>query len=196
MRRTLAAVAAAGAVLASGAAVRSGRSAALDARLRAGVDRARAGAIGEADPVVAVATDLGSVYGVVGLAAVLAASGHRRGAGDVAAAGALAWAVAQGAKPLLARERPYEADGVERLVAEPAGSSWPSGHAAVAAAMATALWPRLPGWGRVGAAKLAGFVGLSRVWVGVHHGTDVVAGAGLGVLSGLAVRRARGGRRR
>jgi membrane-associated phospholipid phosphatase len=191
MRRLLAGLVAAAAVVASGSAVRSGRSEAVDRPVRAGVERLRQGAAGEADPIVAVATDLGSVYGIAGVAAVLAATGRRRAALDVAAAGAIAWAVAQGAKPMLARERPYEADGVERLVAPPAGSSWPSGHAAVAAAMATALWPGLRTTGRLGVVKVAVLVGVSRAWVGVHHATDVIAGAGLGVLSGLAVRWAR-----
>jgi undecaprenyl-diphosphatase len=92
------------------------------------------------------------------------------------------------AKPLLPRERPYQADGAERLVVEPSGSSWPSGHAAVAAALAATLGE---GRGPLERALLTGTawaVGVSRVYVGVHHPTDVIAGHGLGALSASLIR--------
>ncbi|MDX1511612.1 MAG: phosphatase PAP2 family protein [Nitriliruptorales bacterium] len=137
---------------------------------------------GRGSEVVGIATDLGSSFAVAGAAATLAALGRRERAIDVGVSGGLAWIAAQGAKPLLDRPRPYESDGAERLVAVPAGSSWPSGHAAVAAAMAVALSEdaRQPA-----PAMLAGmsvFVAASRVHVGVHHPSDVIAGWGLGVL--------------
>ena len=143
---------------------------------------------GRGSQAIGVATDLGSSFAVAGAAATLAALGRRERAVDVAVAGGMAWAAAQAAKPLLDRPRPYESDGAARLVAVPAGSSWPSGHAAVASAMAVTLsedarWPapRLLG-------AMATFVAASRVHVGVHHPSDVVAGWGLGVLTANAWR--------
>jgi undecaprenyl-diphosphatase len=135
------------------------------------------------DRVVAVVTDLGSIYGTAGIAATLAALGRRTAGRDVAVAGALAWVAAQSAKPLLPRLRPYETGAAHRLVSIPAGSSWPSGHAAVAASTAATVAPHLTARGRlfVGAVVLA--VGVSRLHVGVHHLSDVVAGVGVGVLS-------------
>ena len=137
---------------------------------------------GRGSQAVGIATDLGSSFAVAGAAATLAALGRRERAIDVGVSGGLAWIAAQGAKPLLDRPRPYESDGADRLVAVPAGSSWPSGHAAVASAMAVALSEdaRQPA-----PALLVGtsaFVAASRVHVGVHHPSDVLAGWGLGVL--------------
>jgi membrane-associated phospholipid phosphatase len=143
------------------------------------------------DAVISAGTDLGSVYAVTGLSAALALTGRREAAVDVAGAGAAGWILAQGVKPLVDRERPYQADGVFRLVAEPAGAAWPSGHVAVAAAMAAALTPAMTRRGRAGTAALTGFVAVSRIYVGVHYLTDVVAGLGIGVLSARGWRRAR-----
>lgn len=172
---------------ASAWAAAGGHADAVDERAREAVRALRRRTAGSGDATVAVATDLGSVYGLVGASAALAVVGRRRAAARVLAAGGIAWTLAQAAKPLLARERPYEADGVERLVAEPAGSSWPSGHAAVAAAMTSALWPDLSPTGRVLAATLTGGVAVSRLYVGVHHLTDVIGGVGLGAISALAL---------
>lgn len=174
-------------VVAAGAAVAGSYAAlqwpaALEWDRRAGVALSRPlGPVGDA--VISSGTDLGSVYAIAGVSAVLAATGRRRAALDVLGAGAVGWTVAQAVKPLVKRPRPYQEHGAFRLVAEPAGASWPSGHVAVAGAMTAALTPALTPRARVGAAALAGFVSVSRIYVGVHYLSDVVAGLGLGVLS-------------
>ncbi|MDQ3932115.1 MAG: phosphatase PAP2 family protein [Actinomycetota bacterium] len=136
------------------------------------------------DHVVSAATDLGSMFAVAGTAGVLATSRRAQAAVDVAVGGMLAWSASQGLKPLVRRPRPYQLEKAERLVAEPSGSSWPSAHPAVAAAVLTVLAPRLPRPGRTLGTLLAAFVATSRVYVGVHYPTDVVAGLGLGGLCG------------
>lgn len=152
---------------------------------RAGVALSRPlGPVGDA--VISAGTDLGSVYAIAGVSAVLAATGRRQAAVDVLGAGAVGWTVAQAVKPLVKRPRPYEAHGAFRLVAEPAGASWPSGHVAVAGAMAAAVAPAMSPVARIGAAVLTGFVSVSRIYVGVHYLTDVVAGVGIGILSARA----------
>jgi membrane-associated phospholipid phosphatase len=159
---------------------RSGRGQALEARLGAALLRPRGDRV---DRAVAAGTDLGSVYGAAGMATALAAVGRRRLARDVGGAALVAWTAAQVTKPLFGRARPYELDAAARLVAVPAGSSWPSGHAALAAAMASVVARDLTPRARAGVAATVALVGLSRAYVGVHHPTDVIGGIGLGVLA-------------
>jgi membrane-associated phospholipid phosphatase len=166
--------------------VRGGALDDADRRLGALLARPRGRTV---DRLMGVGTDLGSIYGLAGLSATLAVTGHRRAARDLVLSGGLAWCVAQGAKPLVGRPRPYQSIGAQRLVAEPAGSSWPSGHTAVAAAMAATLAPSLPPGPRAASTLAATGVACSRLYVGVHHPTDVAAGAGIGVLCARAVTR-------
>ncbi|MEB3323565.1 MAG: phosphatase PAP2 family protein [Synechococcaceae cyanobacterium] len=97
--------------------------------------------------------------------------------------------VNQGVKRLFRRERPT-VTGDDRLpVRRPLTSSFPSGHASSAAFAAMVL----SGWDgpKLGMLwwKIAAIVGLSRAYVRIHHGSDVVAGALVGVLLGVAGRR-------
>lgn len=172
-------------VLASHRLVRTGAGDPLDRAARDALARPLGP---RADLTIGAVTDLGSVYGLAGIAATLWAGGRRRPAVDAAIAGGLAWAVAQGLKPTLDRPRPYQVDAAERLVAVPAGSSWPSGHSAVAAATATSLSPHLGPLPRLVSAAFVGTVAVSRLYVGVHHLTDVVAGVAVGHLCARGVR--------
>lgn len=176
------------AVAASWASLTDDRVQAAERVFATGIHRRRRAAN---DVVIAAATDLGSVYGLAGVGTALLVTGRRRAAVELVAAGSVAWVLAQSAKPLARRPRPYEAGEVSRLVAIPSGSSWPSGHTAVAAAMASAIGSHGHAPARVAGTGLTGFVGLSRVYVGVHYPTDVLAGAGIGMVSWQVVRGAR-----
>ena len=137
------------------------------------------------DTLVTHTTDLGSVYSVIGVATALAVSGRRRSAADVLGVGMAAWNIAQWSKTRVRRQRPYESEGVRRLVRKPTGSSFPSGHSAVGVAMFTMLADRSRG----GAPRrllqaMGAYVALSRVYVGVHYPTDVLGGAGMGMAIG------------
>lgn len=184
MRGGLAATVALGAVGASYLAMRTPRGQHADRRLAARLRRPRGRST---DVALGATTDAGSMYAVAGTAATLALRARRRAAVDTLLAGTAGWTAAQLLKRAVDRPRPYDADGAERVVAVPAGSSWPSGHPAVTAAVATALAPRLRRSALLGAVGLTAHVALSRVYVGVHYPSDVVAGAGLGVLAGSAV---------
>ncbi len=68
-------------------------------------------------------------------------------------------------------------------------ASFPSGHATTAFAAAVALAYFLPRW-RVALLLLAAAIAVSRVMVGAHYPSDVIAGAFLGTLSAMFVARA------
>jgi len=108
-------------------------------------------------------------------------------AAGAVAAGA-AWALANVAKVIADRPRPYAVVADAVLRQQPAhGTSFPSSHTAVTVAVVIALVPFLP---RVLAGVAIGYavlVGWSRVYLGVHYPLDVLAGAGIGMAVGGAV---------
>lgn len=145
--------------------------------------------VGVFDTVMPAVTDLGSVYAIAGSAAVLWIFKRNRMARDVAGAGALAWAASQGAKRFYRRERPYEVGDVELSVRKPAGSSYPSGHPAVAAAIERVLAPDVREPARAVLGKVPRVVAFSRIYVGAHYPTDVIGGLLLGRAVGDLWRR-------
>ena len=66
------------------------------------------------------------------------------------------------------------------------GYSFPSGHTCASFACAGVYYKAFPGkWGKA-AMVLAVLIALSRLYVGVHYPTDVLAGALVGTFSALA----------
>lgn len=91
-------------------------------------------------------------------------------------------------KPAVARARPapVETATARSLPAIPPTHSFPSGHAATSVAAAVALSSMWPG-GRGLWWAIAAVTAYSRVYLGHHYPSDVVAGAALGVLVALWV---------
>jgi diacylglycerol kinase family enzyme/membrane-associated phospholipid phosphatase len=89
------------------------------------------------------------------------------------------------AKQLVGRDRPAGlVPAIRRQLSPPRTTSFPSGHAASAAAFATGVALELPVLA-VPAGALAAAIGASRVVTGVHHPSDVAAGFALGTAAGL-----------
>jgi undecaprenyl-diphosphatase len=159
-----------------------GRGRRVDDRLFARVNSGFQGPV--PDRLFRSITELGSLWASGAAATAIAARGRRREAADALAAAATTWVAGQGLKRLFKRLRPYEVQGHEHrlLIDRPAGASWPSSHPAVLLAFVTVAARDLglgPG-ARSALTLLAGAVGVSRVYLGVHYPADVAGGLLLG----------------
>jgi len=106
------------------------------------------------------------------------AAGWRRAVGTVAGTYALNTAI----KQLVGRRRP-ELSGLPPLTSTPTRLSFPSAHAATSFAGAR-CYARL-GLPAPALYALAAGLSLSRLYLGVHYPSDVLAGAALGTLAGV-----------
>lgn len=162
---------------------------AVDAALFSAVNGAHAPWL---DHVMLALTWLGyfpTIWLVAGVA-LLSAPRLRAAALRLCLAVALSHWLASGViKPLVGRPRPFVAGVAAARTLEavpPASASFPSGHAATAAAGAIAGARLVTGAGPLLWA-LATAIAYSRVYVGVHFPSDVLAGALLGVCSAWLV---------
>lgn len=154
------------------------------------------GAHGAWGPAMMALTWLGSGWAVVALLPLLGWPRTRRFAGALAIAVAAQATLVWGLKLAVGRVRPWIAMGLPAPFGAPHDGSFPSGHASgsfcVAAFLATALpavWPS-PAWRVRSIAAttlaLASLVAVSRVYLGAHYASDVLAGAVTGACFGAA----------
>ena len=88
-------------------------------------------------------------------------------------------------KNIVGRIRPYDTiPGLVPLIGRPWDYSFPSGHTASSFAAAWVLYRRLPKRFGIPALALAGLIGVSRLYLGVHYPTDVLFGAVSGIGCG------------
>ena len=134
--------------------------------------------------------DFSLIWHVLGLARGLLRRRPDQVIALAAALGVESLAVNQGVKRLVRRPRPT-ASGDHRLtVRTPSTSAFPSGHASSAAFAAATLiaWDGgrwAPLW-----LTVAAIVGTSRAYVRIHHPSDVVGGAVIGLALASLLRRA------
>jgi undecaprenyl-diphosphatase len=149
------------------------------------------------DPLVAYANASEILFLGLLIAAFVVVGGTRKAATRraVVAAGlsaGLGLAVAAVVSRLVDRPRPFVAHpGSIHLFAQHAADpGFPSDHTTAAFAIAVALLLRSRRWGAV-ALVAAVVLALTRVAMGIHYPTDVLAGAAIGTLSTLALHQAR-----
>lgn len=126
-------------------------------------------------------SDLGDYRGVMGASILLMAYGnesHRETGKLLASAYIGAAGITYGMKRLIGRKRP-----LDETLGNPA---MPSGHASIIFSVATILGYQYPRW-RIPLYLGAGLVGFSRVYLGRHYTSDVVAGAAIGTAMGMLV---------
>jgi membrane-associated phospholipid phosphatase len=107
-------------------------------------------------------------------------------AAAMASAGVGVYMLARVVKELVHRGRPEALIGHvqarETFAAHSLG--YPSGHAAVASALAVVMTPYLRGWVKLVPAALAVIVCIGRMYVGAHTPLDLIGGAAIGASAG------------
>lgn len=134
-------------------------------------------------------TELGAFWTLTGLTALLAIAlwlVSPRSSVFLVASVLGAGVLNQAAKYLVQRPRPFPE--VVEAVYDAGGYSFPSGHSMVTASLFLALFfvarrlrPTLQWWVLAAAVGLAGSVGMTRVYLGVHYPSDVLAGWTFGI---------------
>lgn len=86
-------------------------------------------------------------------------------------------------KDVIGRPRPYTVSTeIVTLIKQLSSYSFPSGHTSTSFAAAFVLFRMLPKKFGVPALVLAGMIGFSRLYVGVHYPTDVLGGIIVGFM--------------
>lgn len=93
-------------------------------------------------------------------------------------------------KNFAARPRPFAMiQNLQVLIAKPTDFSFPSGHTAISFAVAGTIFFAGNRKLGIGAFVLAGAIGFSRLYLGVHYPSDVICGILVGLLTSICVSR-------
>ena len=144
-------------------------------------------------PPVWLVMQLGSaIGGVVGAVVVFAAMRQPRGMAAGITSVVAAWLAARLLKAVVDRGRPadYLVEVNTRFESVSLGQGYPSGHTAVAFALATVVAGCLVGWWKLLPFVAAAVVGFGRISFGAHFPLDVLGGAALGIGIGALTRQA------
>lgn len=159
----------------------------LDNQMLAAIGQLHCGFLDIVMPLVTALGDYGLLWIAAGLLLSFTSKYRRHG---ILLLGTLLLATLLGEgllKHLVERERPFAAAGItELLISTPHGYSFPSGHTMSSFAAATVLLYTKKSWGAAGYCA-AGLIGFSRLYLGVHYPSDVLAGALLGIILATSV---------
>ncbi|MCR4930569.1 MAG: phosphatase PAP2 family protein [Lachnospiraceae bacterium] len=141
------------------------------------------------DSIFKFITHLGdNGYFWIGLSLILCIFKKTRKAGIFALVALLFSVIVNNAllKNIIGRPRPYEIiAGLECIIKHATDASFPSGHTGSSFAAATAYLLKLPKKISIPTLVMAFLISLSRLYVGIHYPTDVIAGAISGVALGI-----------
>jgi undecaprenyl-diphosphatase len=170
------------------AAVPTSQCGIIDRVLIADIDTSIHGLTGHVAPIDELMRLL-AAYLVFGAVLVLALLWfHRNGlrAGLAVGIGAVvALLIGQVLSSVFPESRPFVVDHFTPLIAHPADGSFPSDHLLVLGALVGGCLPASRRLAAV-AAVMALLVAVARVYVGIHHPIDVIAGFLIGAACGLA----------
>lgn len=130
-----------------------------------------------------ILTRLGSTEFVLIASVLLYLTGRRKEGTLLLASAIIGTLITLPLKLAIPRPRPFVTIPAAIALGREAGSSFPSGHtmrAFASAYISSNLSPKVS----ILAYLLAGLVGFSRVYLGQHYPSDVLAGAAIGLLSG------------
>ncbi len=130
-----------------------------------------------------IMTQWGSALSVAAATLISYAKGYPRLAWRLLLSGTSAYILVTVAKNLIDRPRPYVLlSGIHERELLVSGKGFPSGHTAVATALALTLMPHLPKKWRWLCLVWILMVGLSRLYLGVHAPLDIIGGFGIGLM--------------
>lgn len=89
-------------------------------------------------------------------------------------------------KNMVGRIRPYEVvEGLKCLIPEPSDASFPSGHASHAFVAVAVIWIMMSKKYGIIALIISAIIAWSRLYLGVHYPSDVIAGIIIGIIAGV-----------
>lgn len=127
--------------------------------------------------------DMGAVWILISIGLCLSKRWRKTGVTGMCAIGLSVMVNNVFLKNLIGRTRPFDViSGLVPLITKPTDYSFPSGHTACSFAVAFLLFRKLPKRYGIPCLILAALIGFSRIYLGVHYASDVLAGAISGIV--------------